>query len=325
MARPSPAPVQPPRLVEPVRVVIDAGRVTGLSDLAVDSAGQLWAIAERTRVLVRMQADGSEPTAIPIDGVSDEVDVEGLAWLDGERVALATEADDPARTSDVILLGRLRGDRVAVEGNLRLDYGLWPLQPRGNQGIEGLCRSGRALVASVETVIEDGARRLAPVATYDLDRARWAPYLVRLATSTGKISGMSCRPRGGRIDVMAIERHFQVARLIRFEVPAPAPGQDAPVEIEPILVADLAPLLQRVENFEGVVWDGDREIALVVDNDWATVTGPNLLVRARLSGPAPSPPPVGEPPPASFRTRPTPALPPAPTEASPPAPPPRSR
>jgi hypothetical protein len=285
-----------------VRVVVDAPGVSGLSDLTTDGAGRLWAIAERSRALVRMQADGSAPVVVPLAGVPGDRDVEGLAWLDGERMALATEADDPRRTTDLLLIARLEGGgrRARVERTITLDYAIWPLQPRGNQGVEGLCRAGGALVAAVESVAGEGDRRLAPVATYDLGRARWTPYLVRLTTLTGKLSALSCRPRPGAIDVLAVERHFEVARLIRFEVPAPAPGRPpGPLEIAPVVVADLAPLLENQENFEGLVWDGDRVIALVVDNDWVGVSGPNLLVRARLSGPAPSPPRAGAPPPAA--------------------------
>jgi hypothetical protein len=107
--------------------------------------------------------------------------------------------------------------------------------------------------------------------------------------------------RGGAIDVLAIERHFDVAHLIRFALPGPDAAPTAPVTtpasrelpppaaIEPVLVADLAPLIQDRENFEGLVWDGERAIALITDNDWAGVSGPNLLVLARLSGAVPSP------------------------------------
>jgi hypothetical protein len=326
---PAPRPAQPLRIVQTARVIIEAGGLTGLSDLTTDGAGRLWAIAEHTRALVRMKADGSAPVVVALVGVPDGLDVEGLAWLEGDRLVMATESDDPRRDSDLLLFARVKGPgRVEVESTVALDYRLWPIAPRGNQGIEGLCRAGRALVAAVETVLGTGDRRLAPIATYDLDRGRWAPYLVRLTTSTGKLSALSCRARAGAIDVVAIERHFEVARLIRFEVPAPAAREAAkpaaPAEIAPVLVADLAPLLVRQENFEGLVWDGDRAIALVVDNDWAGVNGPNLLVRARLSGPAPSPPPASAPPPP-WEPVPTPRPLPAPPSGSPPARPPPPR
>jgi Esterase-like activity of phytase len=299
-------PGPPARLSAPTRVVIDARGLSGLSDLTADGSGALWAVAERTRALVRMRTDGSGARIVPVQGVPDLLDVEGLAWLDGDRVVLATESDDPRRTSDVLLFARaVDGARIVVERTLALDYGRWPISPHGNQGIEGLCRAGRALVAAVESVSGHDARRFAPVAVHDLARGGWTPYLVHLTTQTGKLSAVSCRMRGETIDVMAVERHFEVARLIRFELPGPGretsapvtkpagPERPPPVVIEPVLVADLAPLLLHEENFEGLVWDGERAIALVVDNDWATVTGPNLLVRTQLGGPVPLPSPPG--------------------------------
>jgi hypothetical protein len=319
-APPSPRPTPPALLEGVVRAVIAAPGVTGLSDLTIDDDGQLWAVPERNRALVRMRADGSAPRAVPVDGVPPSLDTEGVAWLGDGRFVLATESKDPRRFIDVILFARLvdGGARITVERQVPLDYSRWPLRPHGNQGIEGVCRAGAALVAAVESVQESGGRRFAPVAVYRLEGGGWTPYLVRLTTATGKLSAVSCRMRGDVIDVLAVERHFDVAHLIRFALPGPEAAPMAPVTtpagrerpppaaIEPVLVADLAPLIQDSENFEGLVWDGDRAIELVVDNDWAGVSGPNLLVRARLSGAVPSPLPLPVP---------------VPARASPPAPP----
>lgn len=311
----------PARLGSATRSIIAAPNLTGLSDLTADDDGKLWAVAERTRALIRMEPDGSDVRLVPLVGVPVRLDVEGLAWLGGGRFALGTESDDPRRTTDLLLFVRLvdSGARARVERSIALDYSRWPLRPNGNQGLEGVCRAGSALVVAVESASGSGARRFAPVAVYELSTGAWTPYLIRLTTLTGKLSALSCRierGRGGAIDVLAVERHFGVARLVRFELPpagsaptapvtTPAgPERPPPAHIAPVLVADLAELLQQQENFEGLVWDGDRDVALVVDNDWARVTGPNLLVRARLSGPVPLPPP-------------------APTPGSPLAPPPR--
>ncbi len=308
-ARPEARPHAPASLVSATRTVIAAPNLTGLSDLTVDDDGMLWAVAERTRALVRMKPDGSDLRLVPLVGVSVRLDVEGLAWLGDGRFALGTESDDPRRTSDLLLFARLveGGTRARIERSIAIDYGRWPLRPKGNQGLEGVCRAGSALVVAVESVSGSDDRRFAPVAVRQLSAGPWTPYLVRLTTRTGKLSALSCRIASGRgeaIDVLAVERHFGVARLIRFELPpagaaptapvtTPAgPEQPPPARIVPVLVADLAELLQHQENFEGLVWDGERDIALIVDNDWARVTGPNLLVRARLSGPVPEPPPA---------------------------------
>ena len=261
--------------------------VRGLSDLALDPDGRTWAVAERVRLAVRIDRPGAPPVAVALVGVPDELDVEGMAWIDRERLALATEADRGARSSDAILFARLGAGGIEVEERRELDYSIWPLDPLGNQGLEGLCRAGTALVAGVETVIANRDDRFAPIAVYDLTTARWTPLLLRLTTRTGKLSALACRARPDRsIDVLAIERHFEVARLIRFRIPPG--GHDRP--LEPVVVADLAAAMIHQENFEGLLWNGARAFSLVVDNDWTHISGPNLLVTARLHGPIPEPP-----------------------------------
>jgi hypothetical protein len=244
---------------------------------------------------------------VPLVGIPEELDVEGMAWIDRERVALATESDRGARSSDALFLARLGAGGIEAAERRDLDYSIWPLDPLGNQGLEGLCLAGQSLVAAVETVIANRQDRFAPIAVHELATGRWRPLLVRLTTRTGKLSAVACAPRSDRsIDVLAIERHFEVARLIRFRIP---PGEhrrpprtvasrsrhqikgDDPVgpPLEPVVVADLAAAMIHHENFEGLTWDGDDAIALVVDNDWTHVSGPNLLVTARLFGPLPEP------------------------------------
>jgi hypothetical protein len=212
---------------------------------------------------------------------------QSLHALVAERVALATEADEGARTSDALLIGRLTAGRIEVVERRDLDYSIWPLDPLGNQGMEGLCRAGSHLVAAVETVIANPEERFAPIALHDLATSRWTPLLLRLTTRTGKISALACKLRGDHsIDVLAIERHFEVARLIRFRIPHdPRPR----VPLEPVVVADLDPAMIHQENFEGLLWDGAGSFSLVVDNDWTHISGPNLLITARLHGPLPAP------------------------------------
>lgn len=272
------------------RQELDSDGVTGLSDLSRDDQGRTWAVAERKRVALRVDRPGAAPVSVPILGVPEELDVEGMAWIDRERVALATESDLGARTSDAIFIARLGPGGIQVVERRDLDYSLWPLDPIGNQGLEGLCRAGNRLVAAVETVIANPQERFAPIAVHDLATRRWTPFLVRLTTRTGKISALACTVRRDRsVDVLAIERHFEVARLIRFRLPADLPGKPT-AALEPVVVAELAPAMIRQENFEGLLWDGAHAISLVVDNDWTTITGPNLLITARLTGNLPEPP-----------------------------------
>lgn len=287
-ARPEPA--VPATLTDVHRQELASPGVTGLSDLARDPDGRTWAVAERVRVALRVDRPGAAPVAVPLVGVPEEVDVEGIAWLDRERVALATESDRGARKTDALLLARLGPAGIEVVGRRDLDYSLFPLDPIGNQGLEGLCHAGPYLVASVETVIANPEERFAPIAVLEVASDRWTPLFVRLTTRTGKISALACLVRRDRsIDVLAIERHFEVARLIRFRIPAPLPAGRPPLVLDPVVVAELAPAMIHQENFEGLLWDGARAVSLVVDNDWTHVTGPNLLLTARLTGALPAP------------------------------------
>ena len=271
------------------RFELAAQDARGLSDLAVDPAGRIWAVAERVRLALRVDRPGAGVAVVPLIGIPVDLDVEGMAWIDGERVALATESDRGARSGDVLLLARFGDGGIEVVERRELDYSIWPLHPIGNQGMEGLCRAGSQLVVSIETVIANREDRFAPVAVHDLETARWTPFVVRLTTRTGKLSAVACIARRDHsIDVLAIERHFEVARLIRFRIPAGR--RTARLPLEPVVVADLDAAMVHQENFEGLLWDGDRAISLVVDNDWTHVSGPNLLITARLHGPIPAPP-----------------------------------
>ena len=270
------------------RFELEGDDLRGLSDLAIDPAGRIWAVAERVRLAVRVDRPGAGVALVPLLGIPDDLDVEGIAWLDSERLVLATESDKGARSGDALLFARLGASGIEVVERRDLDYSIWPLDPIGNQGMEGVCRAGSQLVASIETVIANREDRFAPIAVHDLETARWTPYVVRLTTRTGKVSAVACMTRGDRsIDVLAIERHFEVARLIRFRIP---PGRrTARLPLEAVVVADLDAAMVHQENFEGLLWDGDRAISLVVDNDWTHVSGPNLLITARLHGPLPAP------------------------------------
>jgi len=280
---------EPAILTDVHRQELNVDGVTGLSDLARDQDGRTWAVAERKRVALRVDRPGAAPVAVPLAGIPDDLDVEGMAWIDRQRVALATESDKGARTSDAIFIARLGPSGIEVMERRDLDYAIWPLDPIGNQGIEGVCRAGGALVVAVETVIANPQERFAPVAVHELATGRWSPFLVRLTTRTGKLSALACSERPDHsLDVMAIERHFEVARLLRFRIPAHRQAGKPPV-LETVVVAELAPAMIHSENFEGLLWDGARAISLVVDNDWTTVTGPNLLITATLSGRIPEP------------------------------------
>ena len=292
----SPTPLAIAREVS--RLELELPDVVGLSALARDERGSLWAFAERQRTAVRLEADRST-TLVQVAGIPQEVDLEGAVWLPDGRVALGTESNQAMRRSDSLFIARLHGETLQVEEERRLEYEPWDMQPLGNQGIEGLCRAGDTLVLAVESVMAEKSERLAPIALHHLGSGRFSPLAARLTTRTGKLSALACLERpGGIIDVLAIERHFEVARLIRFAIRpdddhdedgADFDDEDEEEVLEPVVVADLAPLLTRSENYEGLVWDGGENFQVAADNDWTHVTGPNVIVTGRLEGAIPAP------------------------------------
>ncbi|MFW5739810.1 MAG: hypothetical protein ACOC1F_05530, partial [Myxococcota bacterium] len=67
-------------------------------------------------------------------------------------------------------------------------------------------------------------------------------------STSGKLSALDCHLDDDEIEVVAIERHFGVARLLSFEL---EPGSDETV-VAPESVIDLAPFFERIPNMEGI-------------------------------------------------------------------------
>lgn len=272
-AAPAPAPPLPER------VILRIGEVTGLSALAADPAGGLWTAPERDRVLVALEPDG-RARRVPLAGIPTGLDVESASWLDRDRIALGTEANllangTPLDQGGLIFIARQGSAGFEVEGVIELDYRLWDLRVRSNEGIEGLCTAAGALYLGIETVAGAASSRSAPLARYDLTTGDWTGYLLRLTSSTGSLSALACRERAGLVEGIAVERHFGVSRLLQFTFPP-----DGGI-IEPRVLLDLAAFVAETSvNLEGIELIGD-DIVLVVDNDYRTVTGPNELVFLR--------------------------------------------
>ncbi len=264
------------------RVTLDTGGVHGLSGLAVDAEGALWTVAERGKVAFRVELDGTRVHAItrhPI-AIEDGRDLESLAWQGGalwagletrgdavEVVALAPDPDGVSYRAIPF------AEITSAEAGTRVG---------DNHGVEGLCIAGNWLLAAVEAAGTDAAGRWAPLAMM----ARAAAdsnrriFRLRLTSATGKISGLDCRrDAAGKIEVIAIERHFEVTRLLYFAFdPASPLVKDPDVDIVPRLALDLGPILRGALNLEGIAWLPDGRVALVVDNQYGKVTGPDELL-----------------------------------------------
>jgi hypothetical protein len=267
------------------RSSVELGAFKGISGLTGDADG-LWAVPERDRALLPVALDGPHPglraAAVPLAGVPAEMDTESIAALGGGRFALGTETPRPGRASDDILFVTVDGGAARVVDRVALSYAPWGLAAEPNRGIEGLCfAAGRLLAASESRGTLAGGGRFAPLARWDETSRAFTAFRLRLTSSTGKVSALACRPTadGRSLEVLAVERHFGVARLLGFSVPRDGPGG----ELAPAVLLDLVAAVPRIPNFEGVAFAGGDRVALISDNDYGGVTGPTeaLLLAPR--------------------------------------------
>lgn len=252
-------------------------RIAGLSGLTVDDQGHLWSIAESERVMVRIEPDNGRVTVFPITGMPDHIEAESITWLSPGRFAVGTEGTGPPRPMDDIVYLLQDGDEMRVEGMVACPYSQWELVAEDNTGIEGICAVNGDILVATEVVGNLGGRRYAPLARRDT-AGTWTAFRVWLSSADGKISGLTCRPgEDGSAEVLAIERHFGVTRLLEFTVPAEALAET----IEPDVVAEFDRWMQEQPlspNFEGIARLRDGRIALVVDNFYrGRSTGPTEL------------------------------------------------
>jgi hypothetical protein len=242
----------------------------GMSDLAVDDHGVLWAVAERDRTIARIEL-GKPPVRYRLDGVAAGTDTEAIAWLAPGRFALGTEGTEVAAAS--ILTAELRGDAIVVTASRALTEQQLGVALTINHGVEALCGRDSELLAAIEAVgtLADG-RRWAPIVRVRADSEDVEVARLWLTSRKGKISALHCTiADDGVATVIAIERHFGVARILAFEL-----GR-GDVEATPRITHDLHPLLNDAFNLEGIARLPDGRIVLVNDNQSKTVSGPTQL------------------------------------------------
>lgn len=264
------------------RVTLDTGGVHGLSGLAVDADGALWTVAERGKVAFRVELDGTRVHAITRHAIEidDGRDLESLAWQDGQ---LWAGLETRGSAVEVVALAPLPdGTSYRAIPFAEITSAEAGTPVGDNHGVEGLCIAGDWMLAAIEAAGSDGAGRWAPLAMMARNAAQSnrRVFRLRLSSATGKLSGLDCRiVEGGRIEVIAIERHFEVTRLLTFDFdPASPLVKDPDVDIVPRLALDLGPVLRGALNLEGVAWLPDGRVALVVDNQYGKITGPDELL-----------------------------------------------
>lgn len=235
------------------------GAPDGLSGLASDTRGLLWAIAESGAGAVRMDHAGRDATNVAITGVPADVELESVGFFPNGDLAIGTETESN-RNSDLVLLAQPNVGHANLEvyDHIRLPYELWGIDAPPNHGIEALCVTRDALVVVAELAMQSGQHRFAPMAIYDLSTSTWKPLRLQLTSRTGTISGIACR-RGERgLEFIAIERDYPVRRVLRGTI-----DDDAVSHVFPTLLLDIS---TRSENLEGIAWLDEASFALVSDN-----------------------------------------------------------
>ena len=244
----------------------------GLSGLAVHDEGGLWTAAERDEKAYRITLDDKlVPTVQPwaIEGIPEGTDIEGVAWLGKGRFAFGTEGREDGVS--LILIAEERGPKLRVIDTIRIPEAKLGLQVKQNHGTEGICGTGQTIVAAIEETGQVNGRRWAPIVRVDRG-AITRVHKLWLTTDTGKLSGLDCQlGADGSIHAIAIERHFEVTKLLTFALPA---GDG---DITPDVALDLGPILHGKLNLEGIVWT-PKGVVAVIDNQYAGITGPSELL-----------------------------------------------
>lgn len=258
-----------------VRALYRPSSPAGFSGLTFDDQGRLWAVPERAAELVRFELEGERlriAERIRIEGHPEGYDLESLAFFQG-RFFVGTEHLRPERESDPILVIDRKGSKAQVVERFSFPYRAWKILGTRNHGIEGLCVTDRHIVASAEIGIGT-RRRVAPLGVFDRATGRLLEaFRVVLSSETGKISALDCQATGDQIDVLAIERHYGVARLVGVML---ALGS-ATREFEFRIVSDLTERLSPLPNLEGVARSTSGEVFVVTDNQSRSVSGPTML------------------------------------------------
>lgn len=266
------------RALDLTRVSLDVPGVSGLSGLTTDGNGHLWAVSERDWALVEFHA-GDVLRKVDLPPMGEEIDLEAITWLSANRFALGTERDVERDTDDIIEI-RVVGDKAIESRRWHLHYAPLGLEPEPNQGIEALCALGDEwLLAIGEPVVTDPAtgQRRAPMWRATTSGKGVTHGWLQLTSEEGKIAGLACRPLGDEAyEIVAVERHFGVMRLVGFQLFGAEPAGST--HVARVLV-ELHDKLDQNPNLEGVTWGPDRAIWLVVDNAWRRVRGPNELIR----------------------------------------------
>jgi hypothetical protein len=282
-----PSPVKPAASADKVATgqlitEIELDTKPGLSGLAADEKGRLWTVAERDEVAYRITLDSQlKPTieVFPIVNVPADTDLEAMEELGDGKFAFGTEGRGDSSAN--IMLAELKDHGITMTSTIKLAPDEIGLQLANNHGAEGLCGAGGTLIVGIEEVGVAKGKRWAPILRVT-DGKLVRRHRLWLTSTTGKISALDCTiAKDGSARVWAIERHFEVSRILTFTLPPPGQGDE---DITPRIAMDLGPTMRPHINLEGIAELPDGRIAAVNDNQYTSIDGPSFLFVFRAGG-----------------------------------------
>jgi hypothetical protein len=246
----------------------------GMSDLSIDDRGVMWSVAERDRQVLEIELD-KLPRVHQLEGIPGGIDTEAIAWLGNGRFAFGTEGNEAATAA--VMFAEQQQDALVVVRTRQLTSEDLGVTITDNHGIEAMCANGPdEILVATESVgkLPDGTRYSA------LARLRGdalAVTKVRLTSNVGKLSALFCTfDADGTAQVIAIERHYSVSRILSFT------ARRDDVEVTPRIELDLSPILRDSLNLEGIVRLPDGRMVAINDNQGSkTKGGTHLLVFAK--------------------------------------------
>jgi hypothetical protein len=249
----------------------------GLSGIAIDDDGAIWTESERDLSVYRIVLDGTKvksSTRYAISGAPEQADLEAVAWLGPGKLAFGTEGQHDSRAQVSLADIDEKHHTVAITKTIDLPADQLGLEIKPNDGVEGLCGRGDIVIAAIESSATDDHGRWAPIVRMDLKSGTIKVAKLALTSDKGKLSAVDClMGDDGTAQLVLIERHFSVTRILRADLP-----KDVPARIEPKIALDLGPVLNSSLNLEGLGIMKDGRIVAVVDNQYDRITGPNELL-----------------------------------------------
>lgn len=244
----------------------------GMSDLTIDDRGVLWAIAERDPEI--LEIDVRKQPIVPIvhklEGIAKGVDTESIVWLGNGKFMLGVEGANGPWAA--LVTAELRGDAIVATHTRELVDSQVGVTLTTNHGVEGMCGRDGELLAVVESVGKDpvSGKRFAPLLRLRGETIHTGKLW--LTSDKGKISAMACTiADDGTAQVIALERHFGVARVLKFSV-----GR-TDVETTPTVELDLHAVIHDDYNLEGIARLLDGRLVMINDNQGRLGSGPTQL------------------------------------------------